>query len=342
MITKNLKRAKKSTISSFFAGIVVVMAMFMTVACEKEDRLLQTTTVNNIKTFSSEEEYVAEVNKVANMTYEELCEYEYSKGFYSLGRKCDEIYSQANPENFKSKEEFFQFVENNSEYIELVTVSNKELTLEIKSGFNSNRYLVGEDGLFRISNNLYKVIDNFTIITNNNNIEKIKRINALNYQDYFEDSTIIFPSYVKQSKSKTTAQYYDRDTSVINGSNKTTIFLTTWAYDHSQQNDTYLQSDFVVRPYHKTLWVWYYCSRTLSWDIDAKLVAHFGNDIWAGWIIDENESGVYDSYRSHSFVKWLDKGLDNGGYSDIYWVEFDWCHFWGTSPDAGPVPIDID
>ena len=170
MITKNLKNVVNSTISSLFAGIVVIIAMFMTVSCEKEDRLLQTTTVNNIQTFSSTEEYVAEVNKVANMTYEELCEYENVKGFYSLGRKCDEIYSQANPKNFNSREEFVQFVESNSEYIELVTDSNNELTLEIKSGFNSNRYLVGEDGLFRISNNLYKVIDNFTIITNNNNI----------------------------------------------------------------------------------------------------------------------------------------------------------------------------
>lgn len=341
MITKNLKNVVNSTISSLFAGIVVIIAMFMTVSCEKEDRLLQTTTVNNIQTFSSTEEYVAEVNKVANMTYEELCEYENVKGFYSLGRKCDEIYSQANPKNFNSREEFVQFVESNSEYIELVTDSNNELTLEIKSGFNSNRYLVGEDGLFRISNNLYKVIDNFTIITNNNNIEKIKRINALNYQNYFEDSTIMFPSYVKQPQNKTTAGYYDIDREAINGNEKTKIFMNTWAYDHSQQNDTYLQSDFVVRPYHKTLWVWYYCSRTLSWDIDAKLVAHFGDDIWAGWLIDENESGVYDSYRSHTWFVWLDHGLDNGGYSDIYWVEFDWCHFWGSSPDAGPASYDI-
>jgi hypothetical protein len=37
MITKILKKGKNSTISSLFAGIVVIMAMFMTVACEKEE-----------------------------------------------------------------------------------------------------------------------------------------------------------------------------------------------------------------------------------------------------------------------------------------------------------------
>jgi hypothetical protein len=37
MITKILKKGKNSTISSLFAGIVVIMAMFMVVACEKDE-----------------------------------------------------------------------------------------------------------------------------------------------------------------------------------------------------------------------------------------------------------------------------------------------------------------
>ncbi|MDD3688293.1 MAG: hypothetical protein PHE56_16235 [Bacteroidales bacterium] len=37
MINKILKKGKNSTISSLFAGIVIIMAMFMTVACEKEE-----------------------------------------------------------------------------------------------------------------------------------------------------------------------------------------------------------------------------------------------------------------------------------------------------------------
>ncbi len=37
MRTKNLKKGKNSTISSLFAGIVVIMAMFLSVACEKDE-----------------------------------------------------------------------------------------------------------------------------------------------------------------------------------------------------------------------------------------------------------------------------------------------------------------
>lgn len=37
MITKILKKGKNSTISSLFAGIVVIMAMFLSVACEKDE-----------------------------------------------------------------------------------------------------------------------------------------------------------------------------------------------------------------------------------------------------------------------------------------------------------------
>jgi hypothetical protein len=40
MITKILKKGKNSTISSLFAGIVVIMAMFMVVACEKEETVI--------------------------------------------------------------------------------------------------------------------------------------------------------------------------------------------------------------------------------------------------------------------------------------------------------------
>lgn len=328
---KNLRR---------FNFIAVVIGFTFFFSCEKEDSLLLEAPHASIPTFKTVEKYTTELNNIANMTLSELTEYEKRKGFYSLGRKCDETYQQANPENFNNKEDFIDFVKINSDYIELVVDAKGDTTLEIKSGYNSNRYLANEDGLFRINSTLYKVINNFTIYSNNAEVEKLKNINEKNYHEYKNDSDIKIPN-LNDEQIKTSAEYFHKTKEKKSGNNKTKLFITMWGVDHYQNNDTYLQCDFVVRPYKRSLGVWLYCSRTLSWDLTATIISNF-NDIWAGWNIDENEDGKLAKYSSHTWTEWLDNGLDHGGYSVIKCCFFHELHYWGSSPATGPVRIDIN
>lgn len=321
--------------------VMLIVGLAAFVSCEKEGVILDTTTPS-IKTFSSVEEYFTELNIVSKMSTSDLCDYEKENGYYSLRRKCEEVYMKANPKNFKSKEDFFTFVENNSDYIELITDSDNEKTLEIKYPYNLDRYFAGEDGLFRISNTLCKVIGDITCYTNSDNYEEIKMIDENNYTEYLDDKYFSF-----SSKPTTKWGNAEEDTTSISGNDRVYIALIFDCTGYLLLPDAglgypYLRCSFTVRPYHKVLGIWYWCTRTISAEYDAKIVSQHHDDIWQAYYPSESVSGYYNSVWSDTWYQAM-KDLNGNIVSGVWQSHFiENMYFEGDTPDVSPAILEWD
>lgn len=287
------------------------------------------------------DEYFTELNKVSKMSTADLIKYEEESGYYSLRRKCEEVYMRANPENFNSKEDLISFIKNNSDYIELVTDSENETSLEVKYQYNFDRYFANEDGLFRISNTLCKVIGDITCYTDINNLDKIKMINANNYKNYLNDTSISFSSNPNEKWGSTLIEKNS-----TNGGERTKIILIfdCTGYIVGPYMDfgvPVIRTQFVVRPYNRVLGIWYWCTRTISAEYDGKIVYQHHNN-YGGYKLSNSISGFQNSIWSDiNYFFMLDSNGDPiSGDWQSHFMEY--MYFEGDTPNTAPAIIDID
>jgi hypothetical protein len=106
MTTKILKKGKNSTISSLFAGIVVIMAMFIVVGCEKDTSKGNSENVESsnatvilpeiqydgrMLVFNTSDDYGSYVNNPDSVTVVSLTKQTETLGFESYYSKCTEV-----------------------------------------------------------------------------------------------------------------------------------------------------------------------------------------------------------------------------------------------------------
>ena len=111
MITKILKKAKNSTISSLFAGIVVIMAMFMVVGCEKDETSVsdQQQTVRKPQPISDMEvmQYLPEVVDGRLVFKDSVSYVKYVKWLFENQCNTEKIYSLNGLSNFVSMQQVY-------------------------------------------------------------------------------------------------------------------------------------------------------------------------------------------------------------------------------------------
>lgn len=134
------------------------------------------------------EEYQTALSEFTSLTLDKRVAWEDAKGFKSFGRVCDEIYKNANPENFTHIEEFNVLVAKNSNYLYLEKLPNGELSLETVLSRSRDRYFLNKDKLFQIGTNVYKVLENDVVSTKIENIDNLKSINENNLISIRDDS----------------------------------------------------------------------------------------------------------------------------------------------------------
>ena len=185
MITKILKKAKNSTISSLFAGIVVIMAMFMTVACEKDETNVtdQQQSVRKPQSISDMEvmQYLPEVvdgrlvfkdsvafdkvitwiaksqdnpNRIENMFS--------SLHFKSMNAVFYDGYQLLQLQPNTSQEDALKNVEKFTEYLKnyphvFYQYNGKDYTDYMMQASNVISYIVNEYGIFQVGKSIYRI-----------------------------------------------------------------------------------------------------------------------------------------------------------------------------------------
>lgn len=280
------------------------------------------------------------------MSYEELCDYENKNGYYSVARKSEEVYLLANPENFNSKKELFKFVEENSDYIEFVTDDNNEVSLEVKNRLNANRYIVGDAGLYRINNTVYKLIGNGTCCTSIKNVDEIKKINVDNYSDYVNDKRFSFSSGFNANERWGSETDYETSTSGKNRVKIEYLFDSTnnllLSGDPNYYPYSYIRLNCVTKSQNKVFGIWFNCRRTMSMSVDAKLVVKYQNQ-WRGYLYDRSANYGFPEYNI-VFYKTIPMTDVNGGgmiMEQYQAVHLERMYFWGDNNAGGVNPAVI-
>lgn len=303
----------------------------------KEDKKSLSADLSNILSFESITEYI-EAQKVVNSLSEvELKNYEESKGYKSFGRLCDEFYKSIDPEEFTSIEMVKAFVSSNRDYLQLIEDANGEFTLETVLSFNSNRYLLNGDKMFIIGEIVYKVFEEGTAMTNVVDIEMLKHLKEPGLLNKDNEYIHFIPNHpISMAKdaayncgmSANNPSTEDRDRTVIEIS---IDYLDS--YDINGVPQTVFQNRVLVRPYKRTLGIWYWCSRTISCDVKVAVDVLLSSGVYDRSFHYISEPGKYDSK--------LEYVIDGGIVSWGYWTRYSDMHYggydaWGDTPSVEP------
>jgi len=198
----SLKNVKNTTISSLFAVIVVIMAMFMTVACEKDETITNSTIVKDPNTvlfnlkvdedgiivFKDFEERKIVMDELMKMTTSEIKEWEHKIGFQSYETFLNEAEHQIGESN--DKDSFYEVLNNYKEYFYLKTLTNGDVSVERR--FPSTLYLqyCNKDGLFIVGDSIFKVGSSSFVFTHINNRAEIENLSSDDIKRVASNNTI--------------------------------------------------------------------------------------------------------------------------------------------------------
>ena len=262
--------------------ILIVFAMAFTIFFIPSCSKVEVNRINNADeesimiSFKGVKEFQEALTKVNSLSLQERKLYEESKGYKSFGRICDEIYCNLDPEEFKSVEEIKTYVSANSEYFQLLEDNNGDLTVEKTLLNNPLRYFLNRERMFKIDKTVYRIFDDETVMTNEQNTDKLRKIDKSIIDLYKNDPDFKFISSKSadvSSQLKVTKDYppppyvfchSEFFGEVTEGRDRTRLWLTLKRVDPPFN---LIYTSLNITPYKKTLGIWFVCSRTISWDI---------------------------------------------------------------------------
>ena len=262
---KFTKMKKKNLVFSILLVLLVAFATVI-ISCEKEDKIQDIS--DNILYFGSIDDMLLEIDLVLSMSMEEKIQWEESKGFQSIEITSEKLYESINPEKFKSQEEVFNFVEKNSTYLILTKVGNNEYELDTHLSSSPFKYFVNNEYLFQIKDSVYKVFDEGVIAVSE------ERILELTNSDFENALTLtnksIFSTVYLNLKKSTNLTCPGATVRTDNGRERIRLKL----YPNAYNMGSYWQAAYwyEIRPYKKTLGIWYRVKRTISCDLYMKVV----------------------------------------------------------------------
>ncbi len=239
MKTNYLKRGIRLGIPMILIAMVVVL----TTRCSNEftsDTQEEVLAFGEspILQFNSYDELMAEAKRTLNFTLEQLKAEEEAKGYVSFGRMADEIYEQALTEDFGSFAELEIFVENNSDYLQIIVGEDGEKVLETRFYNNLFRYVMNKDRMYQIEKKVFKRFENGVANVAIQDMDELMKINTFNYES--KNANIEFATIKNNLVQKT---YSNKNavidcgpaagTSVTNGNQRTELGLSTY-YDNGK------------------------------------------------------------------------------------------------------------
>ncbi|MFZ4726452.1 MAG: hypothetical protein ACOYMD_13540 [Paludibacter sp.] len=327
---------------------IVIIAMS---GCKKETT--ETVTSKNandqILKYKSIEDFDKSVSTVLKMTPEERKLWAKEKSFVSFGVKCDEIYSNSHPENFTTIEQFKKLVENNSAFLLLEKQENGEFSLETVISKSPFRYFANLERMYQIDDKIYKVLEEGIISTNSKNIEKLKLVNEQNYAlKYVKDPDLVFSNFLNGQELSTQT----KSTMIIgcgnniddyqsSGNDRTHLWIDTYPQNYTDNNGDACSRNifhYKVRPYKRTLGVWYYCTRTVTFCITS---ASAGRSVGSMLNIKYDYFSLPQVTQSTQLLENTIEGTGSlGSYYSNGTYGFSYYNCWADTPSSPTVNLN--
>jgi hypothetical protein len=177
-----------------------------------------------------------------------------------------EHYQNLDIESFQNIEDLKKLA-GESQYLQMVE-RDEELYLECELYENNKRFVANADRLYQVGSTVYKVFENDVAFTPVENIELLKQAGSLENLD-----PLIQVKERKNTISRLASIVYPCD--VWDSSNKSVGKDRTYmkiSLDYVNKLDFTIPQIWLsweIRPYKKTLGVWFWCTRTchIEWDV---------------------------------------------------------------------------
>ncbi len=326
---------------------VLLSIFFVFNACNKDDLNLSNDNkvMKDVLTFGSFDEFSEELTKVISMSSSELKRYEENKGYKSLGRAGEELYHNTDFEKFTTKEEIFSFVEKNKNLLNFIDDGNGELELETILHNFPQRYLLNIDQMVQIDTIAFKFLNEGVFACDVSKIDLLHEITSDNISSFLKHPDVMACTLTRNSTLKYTANNcgtskVERATS---GRDRTKIDMSIGLF-HTYDNVlpegpipmTILNNYVLIRPYKRTLGVWYWCSRTISWDLKIAVDK----------LIDNNwERGKFKNSgkKEDSKVEFTIEGgvISFGTHVDVN-MHYGGLDCWAKTPSTGYAKIQCN
>lgn len=321
--------------------ILTVFAGLLFGSCQKEKNDLKANGFRDeIANFETSDELFKEIEQLRSMSLEELKAYEDLNGYISFGRYCDELYLSINVDSINNDNQIVSLVDKNSEFLEIVE-RDGEKYLETKLANNPYKYVMNKDNLFQCGKRIYKVYEDALVSVDISNKSKLMSYNPIDFKNEVSNDIFQISLFEEEFITKDVANNCgaSMSSSQTNGSERTNIGTSLSFFNGDDANIgrfTQLMSDSYVRPYKKTLGIWYYCNRTISCSFQLA-IDRLTN---AGWVRSFKN---YSNAGNHGPVLWYStvETISFGGWSNPS-VHYGGSQSWGDTPSTSSAVINCN
>ncbi len=261
--------------------------------------------------FRDMDEFKSEMEKVLQMTSEERDIWEQEKGFKSFGIAAEKFYKSIDQEKFKSIDEFKQFVNNHSKYIQLIE-ENGDYILETQFYNNPCRYFMNEEGMYQIGENLYRIVKSGTFYCKLENYDLLKDVDTDRLRISSENGEVycfISESTHKSSSLGCGTGSIDNTKKEVDGS----WYMTKMELGCKNEFETGASEAsyyYKITSYKRGfLWIYYLYSDNITFSIKSKV--KYLNENTGYIITDFNESNSVVDNSIEGFSKYATSSKSN-------------------------------
>ena len=243
--------------------------------------------------FSSTEEFVETRQLLLFIDKEERVKWEREHGFQSYATKCEKLFEAFESKGIESDDDIYAFVDTCPDYFYIYLDNDGEKYLRSYLEMDVLYAFVNENRLIRIGNRVYKVYDDGIFAAED--AESLSQITIDNHHSFMDNSQglLVFPRNEEKGDTKKIFR-------VTNGNDR------TLAEFRLQETPLFpWEVQFFMRPYHKSLGIWYWCNRHLSWDVSASWRwRQYDDEVYPGFHSDNGSTAgsTEDTRSSYTYI----------------------------------------
>ncbi len=296
---------------TLFAMLMATIVLFPGCKKEKTAELAATQVASGMLCFNSPEDFFETQQKVLAMSETERREWELQQGFESYATKCNELFEAFEAKGIESDEDIYNFVKENPDYFYIHVEDGEEYLisyLEYTPYYN----IVDENRMFQIGREIYKIFDEGIIRTSvdkKTDLTKIRSFYESKQNDfaYYENHVFDSQEDLRYEDDGCDCHTFETIARKTNGNNRTYVRFYIDCANPDILGWGIINYMMKIRPYKRTLGVWYWCRRTISYDInycvlDDEEIGGKVSGTKSGGVVDLCLHSCYGNLNASAFL----------------------------------------
>jgi hypothetical protein len=186
--------------------LAIMLFAVIAISCKKEN-LSNSYSGNELVEFKTMEDYQQKLKEYQSLDFDELAtKVEKENSVISEIIQLQKVLLDTNA--FETKEDLLSFVSENSNYLKIIKENNEDELVTLYEN-NPNKFFANKNSkMFKIGNNVYKILNDGTVYTSVNNFNKLKNLNIQSVNDLNQDDIFVFQSLSEAQIENKTFNYY--------------------------------------------------------------------------------------------------------------------------------------